>query len=59
MPRQKRVHERLEIRPPPLSQSITNLPVLIDTLAGELRAHRGQTLIQPLLKPVDLFVFVV
>ena len=59
MPRQKGVHERLEIRPPPLRKRITDLPILVDTLARELRSDRCKTLIQPLLESIDLLVLVV
>lgn len=58
MSRQKRVHEGLKIRPPPLCQGITNLPVLVDALTGELRADWRQTLIESFLESVDFFVVV-
>jgi hypothetical protein len=41
----ERVHEGLEIRSPPLRQRITNLPLLIDTLATKLRTNRSQAFI--------------
>lgn len=56
MSRQERVHERLEIGPPPLRDRIANLPVLVDAFAGELRSHRRQTLVEALLETVDFFV---
>lgn len=34
----ERIHESLEIRAPPLGKGISDLPLLIDALAGELRA---------------------
>ena len=52
-------HERLEIRPPPLSQTISNLPVVIHTMSRVELARfrgRGQAFIQPPLQTVD-FVF--
>lgn len=59
VPWQKRVHEGLEVWPPPLGQGIADLPVFIDTFSRELRAYRGQALIQSLLEAVDLLVLVV
>jgi hypothetical protein len=56
MRRDERVHERLEIRPPPLRQRIADLPFFIDALAAKLRAHRRQPLVQPLL---ESFYFVI
>lgn len=53
----KRIHKRLEIRPPPLRQRIPNLPLLIHALPTKLRAHRRQSFIQPFFEPRDLFVF--
>ena len=50
------VHEGLEIRPPPLRQRITNLPLLIDALATKLCAYRRQSLIQPHLEAFDLVI---
>lgn len=55
---QERVHEGFEIGAPPLRERITNFPVLIDTLTGELRSHGGQALVQALLEALDL-LFVV
>lgn len=53
----ERVHESLEIRSPPLRQRITNLPLLINTLATELCTNRSQSLIQSHLEPVYLVIF--
>lgn len=52
----ERIHEGLEIRPPPLRQGIANLPLLIDALAAELRANRSQPLVQPHLEPLYLII---
>lgn len=59
MSRQKRVHERLEIRPPPLRQRIANLPIVVHALPAKLRSHRREPLIQPFLEPVFFLVFMV
>lgn len=53
----KWVHESLEIRPPPLRQGVTDLPLLIDALAAELGADGGQPLVQPHLEAFYLLVF--
>ncbi len=53
----ERVHESLEIRSPPLRQRITNLPLLINTLATELCTNRSQSLIKSHLEPVYLVIF--
>lgn len=58
MARQERVHERLEVRPPPLRQRVANLPVLVDALAGELRADGRQALVEARLE-AGYFVVVV
>lgn len=50
------VHEGLEVGAPPLGQGVANLPLVVDTLAGELRADGGQALIQAGLEAVDLVV---
>ena len=50
-------HKSLKIRPPPLSQTITDLPVVIHTVGRVKLAGfggRGQAVIQPPLQPVDL-----
>ena len=52
----KGVHERLEIGPPPLCQCIPDLPLIVDTLARKLRAHRRQPLIKPHLEALDLII---
>jgi hypothetical protein len=55
---QEWVHEGLEIGAPPLRKRITNFPVFVDSLTGELRSHGGQALVQALLEALDL-LFVV
>ena len=56
MRRQERIHEGLEVRSPPLSQRIPNLPLpLIDALAAELGSDGREPLVQPLLEAGDLF----
>lgn len=50
------VHERLEIRSPPLTQRIANDPLIIDAFARELASHRGKTLVQPLLEALGLLI---
>ena len=56
---EERVHESLEIRTPPLRESITNLPGFVDTFARELRADRSETFVEALLKAVDFFIFII
>lgn len=46
MSRQERVHERLKVGAPPLCQSVADVPILVDALAAELRAHRREALVQ-------------
>ena len=53
MRRDKRVHKRLEIRPPPLRQRVRNLPFIIHALPRELAANWRQSLIQPVLEPIN------
>jgi len=51
-------HERFEIRPPPLGQTISNLPLVVDAMGDlvELRTRRrGETVIQT---PFETFYFV-
>lgn len=52
MGRQERIQERLEIRPPPLRQTIPDFPVQITLLW--IRGRKP--LIQPVLEALDLFV---
>lgn len=56
MGRDEWVHERLEIRSPPLRQRISNLPILIDALTTELSTHGRKPLIQSHLEPFDLLI---
>lgn len=53
---QKGVHERLEVRPPPLRKGIANLPFVVHTVTGELVARRCKSLVQSLLEPGDFVV---
>ena len=57
MSREERVHERLEVRPPPLRQRVTDLPVFVNAFARELRADGGETLVEPFLEALDFVVF--
>jgi hypothetical protein len=57
MCRDKRIHERLKVGPPPLRQSISDFPVLVDALAAELSAYWSQSFIESLFEAVNLFVF--
>jgi len=53
----ERVHEGLEIWPPPLSKRVCNLPFIIDTFTGELGANWRESLIQSGLESFDFVVF--
>lgn len=54
----KGIHERFEIRPPPLRQRIPNLPFsIIDPFAGELGADGREAFIEAELKAFDFIVF--
>ena len=59
MRRNERVHERLEIRPPPLCERVANLPLVVDTLARELAADGGEAFVQPVLEALQLAFVVV
>jgi hypothetical protein len=52
----KRIHKGLEIRPPPLRQRITDLPVFIDAFPRELGSYRRETLVQTLLKSFNFVI---
>lgn len=52
----ERVHERLEIRAPPLRQRVADLPLVVDALAGKLRADGRQALVEARLEALDLVV---
>lgn len=58
MRRQKRIHERFEIRSPPLRERIPNLPFIIDAFAGELVADGGEALVETRFEAGDFFVSV-
>lgn len=51
------VHEGLEVGTPPLGQGVADLPLVVDALAGELRADGGEALVQAGLEASDLVVF--
>jgi len=53
----KWVHERLEIRSPPLCKGIAYLPFVVYALARELVADWCQTFVQAELEALDLVVF--
>lgn len=57
MRRQEWVHERFEVRPPPLGQRIANAPFIIDAFARELCADRCQTLVETVFEAFNLVVF--
>lgn len=57
MRRQEGIHERLEIRPPPLRQRIPNLPFVIDPFAGELAPDGGEAFVQAEFEAFDFVVF--
>lgn len=57
MRRQKRIHERFEVGPPPLRQGVPNHPLVVDTFAGELIAHRRQALVETDLETLSFVVF--
>lgn len=56
MSRQERVHERLEIRTPPLRECVADFPILVHSFSGKLRADRRETLVQSLLESFDLVI---
>lgn len=54
---EKRVHEGLEVRSPPLGQGVAYLPFVVHALARELVAYWCQTFIQAELEAFDFIVF--
>ena len=56
MSRVKWIHERFEIGPPPLSERVCNLPLIIDTLARELGPRWRQPLVETRFEAFDLFI---
>lgn len=54
--RDERVHERLEVWTPPLGESVTDLPFIIDALTRKLIADRGETFVQTSLETGDFFL---
>ena len=57
MRRQKRIHERFEIRPPPLRQRVPDLPLVVDAFAGELRADGCEAFVEAELEAFYFVVF--
>ena len=56
MSRVEWIHERFEIGPPPLSERVCNLPLIIDTLARELGPRRRQALVETRFEAFDLVI---
>jgi hypothetical protein len=56
MTRQERIHESLEIWPPPLGQGVANFPIFIDAFTCELRSYRCKALIQTCLEAFNLVI---
>jgi len=53
------IHERLEIRPPPLRQGVADFPFVVYAFTRELRSNRGKPLIQPVAESCEfLFMWV-
>lgn len=46
MRRDEWIHESLEVGSPPLRKRVTNLPLVVHTLARELAADGGEALVQ-------------
>ena len=53
----ERIHERFEVGAPPLRQRVADLPLVVDALAGELRADGREALVQPCFEAFDFVVF--
>ena len=56
MSRVEWIHERFEIGPPPLSERVCNLPLIIDTLARELSPRWRQALVETRFEAFDLVI---
>jgi len=54
MRRDEWVHERLEVRPPPLRQGVADFPFVVYAFARELRSDRGKPLIQSVAESREL-----
>ena len=54
MRRAEWIHERLEIRSPPLRDRVCNLPLIIDTFTRELSPRRRQALIEARFETFNL-----
>ena len=46
----ERVHEGLEVGPPPLRKGVANDPFVVDTFTRELSAHWCKSFVQPELE---------
>lgn len=57
MRRDEGVHECLEVGSPPLRQRVADLPLIVDTLTGELCADGSKALVQARLEALYLVVF--
>lgn len=57
--RNKRVHERLKVGSPPLCERVTNLPLIVHALAGELASDGGKPFVQTGLETFELAFVVV
>jgi hypothetical protein len=53
----ERIHEGLEVWPPPLRERVSDLPFVVDALASELCTDGRKALIKPSLEAFDLVVF--
>lgn len=57
MRREERVHEGLEVGPPPLREGVADLPFVVDTFPAKLGSDRSKTLVQPGYEAGDFVVF--
>jgi hypothetical protein len=57
MGREKRVHECFKVWPPPLSQGVADLPLIVDTFARELGADWRKPLVQACLETLGFVIF--
>lgn len=54
---EKRIHKGFEVWTPPLRQSVSDLPLAIDTFAGKLGANGSESFIQAGFEAFDLVIF--
>lgn len=59
MRRVVRIHEGLEAGSPPLRNRVCDLPLIVDTLAGELGPRRRQALVETRFETFDFVLVVV